>query len=93
MTAATLSSEFGLVVRRAALEEHGLSLNILLEAMEVIEPLALSDTLVSFGPHFGPEAAAEFSRRLESLGLVNIDDFFVFSGDFPAWCGFSGYKK
>lgn len=63
----------------------------LLEAMEAEVPLDANEDLISFGPHFGEEAANEFVRRLESLGLVHIDDFFVFCGDFPSWCGFDGY--
>lgn len=57
--------------------------------MEAAAPLDVSEDLISFGPHFGSEAATEFVRRLEALGLVNIDDFFLFTGDFPEWCGFT----
>ncbi|WP_224362739.1 hypothetical protein [Hyalangium versicolor] len=91
MATVNLSSEFGLVVRRAALEQRGVSYRKLLDTMETEAPLDVNEELISFGPHFGLEAATEFARRLESIGLINIDDFFVFAGDFPEWCGFTGY--
>jgi len=90
MTAVNLTSEFGLVVRRAALQQRGVSYAKLLELMEAEKPLDASEELVSFGPHFGSEAAAEFVRRLEAAGMINVEDFFVFVGDFPEWCGFKG---
>ena len=93
MTAVTLTSEFGLVVRRAALRQRGVSYAKLLELMEAEKPLDASEELVSFGPHFGSEAAAEFVRRLEAAGMINIEDFFVFVGDFPEWCSFKGLLK
>jgi hypothetical protein len=93
MATVNLTAEFGLVVRRAALEQRGLTYRKLLEAMETEAPLDMNEDLISFGPHFGSEAATEFVRRLESVGLINIDDFFVFVGDFPGWCGFNGFLK
>ncbi|HYV49950.1 MAG TPA: hypothetical protein VFA20_34075 [Myxococcaceae bacterium] len=93
MTAVDMTSEFGLVVRRAALEQRGVSYRKLLELMEAKAPLDANEELVSFGPHFGTEATVEFVRRLESAGLINIEDFFVFVGDFPEWCGFKGFLK
>lgn len=84
-----LSAEYGIVVRRRALTERGVGYARLLEAMEIDEPLDASEGLLSFGPHFGGEAASEFTARLQNLGLVYIDDFFVFSGDFPGWCAFA----
>lgn len=84
-----LSADYGLVVRRAALDERGVAYAQLLNAMESEEPLDRSDEIISFGPHFGGEAADELTSRLIALGLVYIDDFFVFSGDFPAWCRFA----
>jgi hypothetical protein len=93
MATVNLTSEFGLVVRRVALEQRGVSYRELLDAMESEAPLDVNEDLISFGPQFGWEAATEFVRRLESLGLRNIDDFFVFTGDFPEWCGFAGFLK
>jgi hypothetical protein len=91
MANVNLTAEFGLVVRRSALEQRGVSYRKLLEAMETEAPLDVNEDLISFGPHFGSEAVTEFVRRLESAGLINIDDFFVFAGDFPEWCGFTGF--
>jgi surfactin synthase thioesterase subunit len=80
-----ISPDFGVLVRRASLSEKGLSLDQVVAVMES-EPLDRDQQLLSFGPHFGGEAADEFTRRLESLGLSFIDDFFVFECDLPAWC-------
>jgi len=93
MATVNLTSEFGLVVRRAALEQRGVSYRNLLDTMEAETPLDVNEDLISFGPHFGLEAVTELVRRLEALGMINIDDFFVFIGDFPEWCGFSGFLK
>src|SRR3954471_314333 len=93
MTEVNMTSEFGLVVRRAALQQRGVSYAKLLELMEAKTPLDASEELVSFGPHFGSEAAAELVRRLEAAGMINIEDFFVFVGDFPEWCGFKGFLE
>jgi len=93
MATVNLTSEFGLVIRQAALEQRGVSYRKLLDTMEVEAPLDVSEDLISFGPHFGLEAVTEFVQRLEALGLLNVDDFFVFTGEFPGWCGFSGFLK
>jgi hypothetical protein len=42
----------------------------------------------SFGPHFGQEALDELTRRLTNVGLLYLDDFFAFQGDFPKWIAF-----
>jgi hypothetical protein len=93
MATVNLTSEFGLVVRRAALEQRGVSYRKLLDTMETETPLDVNEELLSFGPHFGLEAATELARRLEALGMINIDDFFIFVGDFPEWCGFTAFLK
>lgn len=55
--------------------------------METEHPLDENESLVSFGPHFGGEAASEFIKRLEELGLVYFNDFFDIPGlDLPEWC-------
>jgi hypothetical protein len=86
----SLTSEFGLVVRRAALEEGGVSWADLLAALEVSEPLDENAYLISFGPHFGEEAMDTMNRRLIGIGLEYFDDFFEFSGPYPEWCIFKG---
>lgn len=80
-----ISPDYGIVVRRAALAAHAVTLEQLVAAMEA-PPFDESGELLSFGPHFGGEAADEFRRRLDALGLVYIDDFFVFEEPFPPWC-------
>ncbi|MEZ4467724.1 MAG: hypothetical protein R3F43_25600 [bacterium] len=84
-----ISSDYGIVIRQAALREQRVRRTALVAAMEG-EPLDESADLVSFGPHFGGEAAEALMRRLEALGLEFYDDFFIFQGDFPFWCSFSG---
>lgn len=80
--------EFGLVIRRQELVSKLIDIDKLAAVLEFNAPLDISDDLVSFGPCFGGEAANEFIRRLEALGLQYVDDFFVFSGEFPLWCKF-----
>jgi hypothetical protein len=80
-----ISPDFGIVIRRSALDERKVLVNSVFEVMEG-GPLDSNEGLLSFGPHFGGEAAEEFSRRLERLGLSRNDDFFVFEGGFPPWC-------
>ena len=87
MTIVQISGHFGVVIRKTALEKHGISLESLFEIMETEKPLDESQELISFGPHFGGEAVSEFIRRLEMLGLVYFDEFFDIPGlDVPEWC-------
>jgi hypothetical protein len=88
----SLASEYGLLVRRKALEESGVSLGDVLTALEVGEPLDENEYLISFGPHFGQEALDTMTQRLTTLGLRYFDDFFEFSGDYPKWCVFKAGK-
>lgn len=83
-----VTSEFGLIVRRNALVERQIDLRDLLTAMEVEEGIDGNDHLLSFGPHFGPEALNTMTSRLTKLGLVYFDDFIEFCGDYPPWCSF-----
>ncbi|WP_445656599.1 hypothetical protein [Achromobacter sp. NCFB-sbj8-Ac1-l] len=86
--------DYGIVIRRQALESQSVTIDRLLTVLEFEAPLDNSTDLVSFGPCFGGEAADEFIRRLEMLGLRYVDDFFVFSGEFPPWCKFKvGLEK
>jgi hypothetical protein len=82
------TSEFGIVVRLASLEERGLSFDKLLMALEISAPFDGNEQIASFGPHFGQQALDTFVRRLSELGMRYFDDFFEFSGDFPKWCTF-----
>ena len=66
---------YGLVIRQSALIARGITRAQVLEVLEVDRPMAEDRELLSFGPSFGAEACDEFVRRLESLGLVYVDDF------------------
>jgi hypothetical protein len=87
-TCVALTSEFGIVVRRAALTERDVSWDDLLKVLEVSAPLDRNEHLISFGPHFGQEALDVLLERLSELGLQYFDDFFEFRGDYPKWCAF-----
>jgi hypothetical protein len=86
----TVTSEFGLIVRRKALAERQVDLRNLYIAMDAEERLDANDDLLSFGPHFGREALNTVLSRLTELGLIYFDDFFEFCGDYPPWCAFRG---
>ncbi|MEW5251795.1 hypothetical protein [Microbulbifer discodermiae] len=84
----SVSKDYGIVIRRAALKEKEIEISKVFEVMEATEPLGESDELLSFGPHFGGEASYELSKRLDSLGLTCKRDYFVFYGNFPNWASF-----
>ncbi len=85
MSPVHVSTDFGIVIRRAALDEHGIDMPALLKVMETGEPFDQDNQLVSFGPHFGGEAAREFMKRLEALGLEYAKDFDDFGIIVPDW--------
>jgi hypothetical protein len=87
-----VTSEFGIIVRRAALAERGVSWTDLLRILEASAPFDSNETLASFGPHFGQEALGEFLRRLSAAGLVYFDDFVEFTGVWSEWCRFKVYS-
>ena len=78
------SPDFGIVVRMSSLEVRGISLSALCATMETSAPYDENDRLLSFGPHFGPEAADTLTKRLMAHGLRYPDDFCV-APDMPAW--------
>lgn len=78
----------GIVLRRASLLQRQVKLSEIFDALETTETVDSDELLLSFGPSFGEDAADVFTNRLTELGLRYIDDFFVFSGDFPEWCSF-----
>jgi hypothetical protein len=84
-----ITFEFGIVVRRQALVERAITLAAVLRVFEVCAPLGESADLLSFGPAFGHEACDEFKRRLTSLGLIYVDDFFDLQLGHPNWLQFS----
>ena len=85
MASIRIEHQFGCVIRRKALDERGIEVQDLLEAMEVGGPLDESEELMAFGPFFGGEAAVTFHERLLALGLVFVDDFTDVVIDLPQW--------
>lgn len=83
-----VSSDFGIVIRREILEGKKLDLSPVLEEFHFDQYFDESTDFISLGPFFGSDAADDCMRSLERLGLSYIDDFFIFSGDFPQWCRF-----
>jgi hypothetical protein len=88
-----VTAEFGLIIRRAALNERGIVWTDVLSAFQVSNPLDLNDDLVSFGPSFGKDALDTFTQRLQALGLIYLDDFVEFACDFPKWCKFRTFLR
>lgn len=87
-----VTPEYGLVIRKDALRERGVSLEALLAAMKTDAPLDSDDWLISFGPSFGQEALDGLIEELTSLGLQYFDDFIEVVGNYPEWCRFKvGY--
>ncbi len=86
MPGVRVSEHFGLVIRKSALVRHTVSVGLLLHTMEAEHPLDEDESLLSFGPHFGGEAAQEFIRRLETIGLKYGEDFIDFADILPEWC-------
>jgi hypothetical protein len=84
-----VSPHFGIVVRRRALARLNIDETKLLSLMETEAAYDADPELISFGPHFGEEAAEEFVRRLKNLGLEYAEDFFQVSSEVPDWCGMS----
>ncbi len=80
---------FGIVVRRRSLQERGVSESALVRALDVERALDSSEDLLSFGPHFGPEALQFYCERLDALGFVYVDDYFDLLLDHPEWLSFT----
>lgn len=88
LNSVNISSHWGIIILRDALQRENISIDRLSALMEAEEPLGVNDSMISFGPHFGSEASDTFMKRLEEAGLIYFDDFFEFSGSFPDWCQF-----
>ena len=78
-------SEYGLVIRRRALQERGVTEAALAVAMDRMTPRTATPDLYYFAPLFGEEAQYELGRHLTALGLVWVDDFWSVSFDMPDW--------
>lgn len=87
-----ISSDFRIVIRREALVDRSVDLSLLLEEFCFERYFDESENLVSLGPFFGGDAADACMRNLEKLGLIYVDDFFIFLGDFPDWCRFEAFS-
>ncbi len=83
-----VSRDFGIVVRRAPLSAKNVDLSTVMVEFNFQKYFDESDSLISLGPFFGGDAADEYTRSLERLGLTYIDDFSVFEGFVPDWCSF-----
>jgi hypothetical protein len=79
-------------VRRAALQEKHVDLLPILTEFHFDRYFDQSNVFLSLGPFFGGDAADDCMRSLEKLGLGYIDDFFIFTGDFPQWCRFEVFS-
>ncbi|PFH04486.1 hypothetical protein BCF11_5269 [Collimonas sp. PA-H2] len=86
-----ISSDFGIVIRREALKEKAVNLSQILIEFHFDRYFDESKNFISLGPFFGGDAADDCMRSLEKIGLIYIDDFFIFVGDFPQWCRFEAF--
>lgn len=80
--------DFSIVIRKSACREKRIELQVLKAVMLKNTLLGENQNLLSFGPHFGIEAAEDLSNALTRLGLEFWDDYFVFYGDIPYWIEF-----
>lgn len=84
---------FGILIRKDSIKSKNLNIADI-KAMIETALLDENEELLSFGPCFGEEAAANLSKKLENKGLEYVDDYFIFQGDFPEWLSFSvGFVK
>lgn len=81
-----VSTDFGIILRKSSLKSRQVARTKVFEIMQVDKPLDEDDELLSFGPHFGEEAAKEFIGRLERAGLIYCKDFFDITEAVPLWC-------
>ena len=79
------ASDYALVVNFSSVEKIDVSLQELLQELADI-PVAVHSGLVIFGPLFGGEVAANIKDKLEKVGLVYFDDFFIMEPIYPEWC-------
>ena len=81
-----VSKDFGIVVRRAALEDRAINLCSVMNEFHLDEYFDESEEFISLGPFFGKDNADNCMNSLVRQGLVYIDDFFILEGYFPEWC-------
>lgn len=85
MSTVKFFGEYGIVVRRASLKVRAVSMEILLDAMEVDGPFEQNADLLMFSPIFGQDALDVLSARLAKIGLIYFDDFFDLKMVLPSW--------
>ena len=78
-------SEYGLIVRKAALSERGVSPDDLSRVMTDVDVSGEDESLISYGPLFGVEAQDNLKADLADLGLIEIDDYFGLDFLLPEW--------
>ena len=88
MNPVKVTPEYGLIVRRDALREQGVSFDALLAAMDAQNPMDMNDHLISFGPLLEDGAFEDVIQSLRALGLEYYNDFVEFVGAYPKWCCF-----
>lgn len=79
------TAEYGLVLRKGALTEKGISSDRMSDIMDDIDVLGENDDIISFGPLFGEEALEEIKGRLSGNGLEYADDYFELNLLLPHW--------
>lgn len=82
-----VSNFYGFIFKKESLNNLLISSGKLAEIMET-KPIDEDNDIVSFGPSFGKEAADVFIKRLESIGLFYVSDFYIFECDLPDWLSF-----
>jgi hypothetical protein len=85
MSPVKVASSHGYLFRRKVMLEKGLSVEMVMAALECEAPLDINEDLLSLGP-FWPDAWEELMRRLKALGLEYVDDYFIFEAAVPEWC-------
>jgi len=88
MEYASASVHYTIVVRTAALAERDVALIDVLNVFEVSEPQGDAGGVLTFGPHQGVEISDNLCKGLDQLGLLYVDDYFVFAPEAPDWCRF-----
>ena len=79
------TSEYGLIVRKAALLERNLTYSEISLVIADVDIQGENANLISYGPIFGIEAQEKLKAALSRLGLVEIDDFYGTDFFLPEW--------
>jgi hypothetical protein len=85
MTYIAATSEYGIVIRKAAMKAKSIDDPVLFEIMTDVGVLGDDKNIVSFGPLFGKEALDQITTQLGNAGLTYVDDFCTFDFLMPEW--------